>query len=99
MVRQAMSETKLRKMTEYNDKLKEQLEIQRIPVSDASKSYVPLKVDPTLCITMTWPCFLTPVYSLIEYCKSNHDTLVPSVWGSNKNQDPFVEQSGCTCCV
>ncbi|CAO3681840.1 unnamed protein product [Umbelopsis vinacea] len=69
-----MSETKLRKMTEYNGKLKEQLEIPRIPVSDASKF-------------------------LIEYCKSNHDTLVPSVWGSNKNQDPFAEQSGCTCCM
>ncbi|KAI9280905.1 G-protein gamma subunit [Umbelopsis sp. AD052] len=74
MARQTLSETKLRKMTETNDKLKEQLEVQRIPVSDASKS-------------------------LIEYCKSNHDTLVPSVWGNNKNQDPFAEQSGCTCCV
>lgn len=38
MVRQTVSEAKLRKILELNDKLKEQLEIQRIPVSEASRS-------------------------------------------------------------
>lgn len=38
MTRQALSETKLRKLLELNDKLKEQLEISRIPISEASRS-------------------------------------------------------------
>lgn len=38
MARQTVSEAKLRKILELNDKLKEQLEIPRIPVSEASRS-------------------------------------------------------------
>lgn len=38
MTRQTISETKLRKLLELNDKLKEQLEISRIPISEASRS-------------------------------------------------------------
>lgn len=38
MSRQAIAETKLRKLLELNDKLKEQLEISRIPISEASRS-------------------------------------------------------------
>ncbi|KAI8381238.1 G-protein gamma-like domain-containing protein [Radiomyces spectabilis] len=72
MVRQTVSETKLRKILELNDKLKEQLEIPRIPVSEASRS-------------------------LIEYCQTNRDLMIPSVWGS-RNPDPFAEPAGgCGC--
>ncbi|KAJ1932601.1 G-protein gamma subunit [Linderina pennispora] len=35
-----MSEHKLRKLIEYNNRLKEQLELQRIPVSHASQSLI-----------------------------------------------------------
>jgi hypothetical protein len=38
MTRQTVSETKLRKILELNDKLKNQLDIPRIPVSEASRS-------------------------------------------------------------
>lgn len=40
MTKHAISEAKLRKLLELNGKLKEQLEISRIPVSEASRSYV-----------------------------------------------------------
>ncbi|KAF7720787.1 hypothetical protein EC973_006081 [Apophysomyces ossiformis] len=72
MARQTVSEAKLRKLMELNDKLKEQLEIPRIPVSEASRS-------------------------LIEYCQTNRDMMVPSVWG-NRSADPFAEPTGgCNC--
>jgi guanine nucleotide-binding protein subunit gamma len=38
MSKQSISETKLRKLLELNEKLKEQLELSRVPVSEASKS-------------------------------------------------------------
>jgi guanine nucleotide-binding protein subunit gamma len=38
MPRQTIAEAKLRKLLELNDKLKEQLEISRIPISEASRS-------------------------------------------------------------
>lgn len=34
-----ISETKLKRILEYNDRLKEQLELPRIPVSEASARY------------------------------------------------------------
>ncbi|KAG0163959.1 hypothetical protein DFQ28_010963 [Apophysomyces sp. BC1034] len=72
MTRQSVSEAKLRKLMELNDKLKEQLEIPRIPISEASRS-------------------------LIEYCQTNRDMMIPSVWG-NRSPDPFAEPTGgCGC--
>ncbi|KAG0739702.1 hypothetical protein G6F57_010265 [Rhizopus arrhizus] len=72
MSKQAISETKLRKLLELNIKLKEQLEISRVPISEASKS-------------------------MIEYCQTTQDMMVPSVWGS-RNPDPFIEPTaGCGC--
>jgi guanine nucleotide-binding protein subunit gamma len=38
MTRNAVAETKLRKLLELNDKLKEQLDISRIPISEATRS-------------------------------------------------------------
>ncbi|GAA5808344.1 hypothetical protein MFLAVUS_001734 [Mucor flavus] len=67
---QTVSETKLKKILEANIKLKQQLDISRIPVSEASRS-------------------------LIEYCQSNTDLMIPSVWG-NRHPDPFAEPAnGC----
>ncbi|KAI9243897.1 hypothetical protein BDA99DRAFT_448776 [Phascolomyces articulosus] len=69
-----VSEAKLRKILELNDKLKEQLEIPRIPVSEASRS-------------------------LIDFCQTKPDLMVPSVWGS-RNPDPFAEPVGeCACAL
>lgn len=38
MSKQTISETKLRKLLELNQKLKEQLDISRVPISEASRS-------------------------------------------------------------
>ncbi|KAI8990054.1 G-protein gamma subunit [Pilobolus umbonatus] len=40
MARQTVSETKLRKLVEMNNKLKEQLNLPRIPISEASRSII-----------------------------------------------------------
>ncbi|KAI9271997.1 G-protein gamma-like domain-containing protein [Sporodiniella umbellata] len=40
MTRQTISETKLRKLLELNIKLKEQLDISRVPISEASRSMI-----------------------------------------------------------
>ncbi|KAI9256178.1 hypothetical protein BY458DRAFT_558426 [Sporodiniella umbellata] len=70
----SVAETKLKKLMELNIQLKEQLDIQRVPVSEASKA-------------------------LIEFCQSNTDLMIPSIWG-NKQTDPFVEPvNGCGCAM
>ncbi|KAI0072267.1 G-protein gamma subunit [Panus rudis PR-1116 ss-1] len=39
--------------------------------------------------------------SLIRYCKTTKDHLIPSVWGPvNKSEDPYAPQAeGCQCIV
>lgn len=41
------------------------------------------------------------LHSLIQYCKSTRDYLVPSVWGPvEKKDDPYAPTSaGCTCSI
>ncbi|PWN47772.1 putative guanine nucleotide-binding protein gamma subunit [Violaceomyces palustris] len=72
--KQSMSELKLRRLTEHNQRLREDLERPRVRVSEASQS-------------------------LITYCKSTRDYLVPSVWGPvDKREDPYAPSGGgCTC--
>ncbi|POY70690.1 putative Small monomeric GTPase [Rhodotorula taiwanensis] len=37
--------------------------------------------------------------SLIRYCKTTRDYLVPSVWGPiQKGEDPYTPQSSGGCC-
>ncbi|EJF66306.1 G-protein gamma subunit [Dichomitus squalens] len=74
--KQSMSELKLRRLSEHNARLREDLARPRIRVSEASKS-------------------------LINYCKSTPDHLIPSVWGPvSKAEDPFaVPNQGCQCVV
>ena len=49
------------------------------------------------------PVLLTPflflLISLINYCKSTRDYLVPSVWGPvSKGEDPYAPAGGgCNC--
>lgn len=34
---------------------------------------------------------------IIEYCQTNQDMMIPSVWGT-RNPDPFAEPAaGCGC--
>ncbi|KAH9900837.1 G-protein gamma subunit [Cubamyces lactineus] len=75
--KQSMSELKLRRLTEHNQRLREDLARPRIRVSEASAS-------------------------LIRYCKTTRDPLVPSVWGPvPRADDPYQNQSGGGkgCCV
>ncbi|EEB94223.1 guanine nucleotide-binding protein subunit gamma [Moniliophthora roreri MCA 2997] len=71
--RQSMSELKLRRLLEHNQRLREDLARPRIRVSEASAS-------------------------LIRYCKTTKDHLVPSVWGPvGRAEDPYAPQ-GSKCC-
>ncbi|KAL4067716.1 G-protein gamma-like domain-containing protein [Scleroderma yunnanense] len=74
--KQSMSELKLRRLTEHNQRLREDLARPRMRVSEASAS-------------------------LIHYCKTTKDHLVPSVWGPvSKGEDPYAPpQTGCNCVV
>ena len=42
-----------------------------------------------------------PLRSLIRYCKTTRDVLVPSVWGPvDKKEDPYAPGGGgCNCLV
>ncbi|EKM82425.1 hypothetical protein AGABI1DRAFT_82206 [Agaricus bisporus var. burnettii JB137-S8] len=75
--RQSMSELKLRRLLEHNQRLKEDLARPRLKVSEASAS-------------------------LIQFCKTTKDHLVPSVWGPvGRADDPYNNQGagGLKCCI
>ncbi|OHF02705.1 guanine nucleotide-binding protein subunit gamma [Colletotrichum orchidophilum] len=73
--KQSMADLKLRRLTELNNRLREDLERERIPVSNASKS-------------------------IIAYCNSTRDYMVPSVWGAvPRGEDPYAPQQSGGCCV
>jgi len=70
-----MSELKLRRLIEHNQRLREDLARPRVKVSEASTS-------------------------LIRYCRTTKDHLVPSVWGPvTKAEDPYGQQAGAKCCT
>lgn len=73
--KQSMADLKLRRLTELNNRLREDLDRERIPVSQASKS-------------------------IIAYCNSTRDYMVPSVWSIvPKSEDPYAPQQSGGCCV
>ncbi|EQB44907.1 hypothetical protein CGLO_16293 [Colletotrichum gloeosporioides Cg-14] len=73
--KQSMADLKLRRLTELNNRLREDLERERIPVSNASKS-------------------------IIAYCNSTRDYMVPSVWGAvPRGEDPYAPQQSGGCCI
>jgi len=74
--RQSMSELKLRRLLEHNQRLREDLARPRLRVSEASAS-------------------------LIRYCKTTKDHLVPSVWGPvARAEDHYGQQTpGCKCTI
>ncbi|KIK08759.1 hypothetical protein K443DRAFT_672276 [Laccaria amethystina LaAM-08-1] len=73
--RQSMSELKLRRLIEHNQRLREDLARPRVRVSEASAS-------------------------LIRYCKTTKDHLVPSVWGPvGRAEDPYGQQTPGKCCT
>ncbi|TFK76235.1 G-protein gamma subunit [Pluteus cervinus] len=71
--RQSMSELKLRRLIEHNQRLREDLARPRLRVSEASAS-------------------------LIRYCKTTKDHLVPSVWGPvGRAEDPYNSSGAGSC--
>ncbi|KAI1644826.1 G protein gamma subunit [Daldinia loculata] len=73
--KQSMADLKLRRLTELNSRLREDLERERIPVSQAARS-------------------------IIAYCNSTRDYMVPSVWGAvPKGEDPYAPPQSGGCCV
>ncbi|KAJ7219563.1 G-protein gamma subunit [Mycena pura] len=74
--KQSMSELKLRRLTEHNQRLREDLARPRVRT-------------------------LIHFLSLIRYCKTTKDHLVPSVWGPvGKGEDPYAPPAqGCNCVV
>ena len=68
---------------EHMARLKEQLDMPRIRVSEASEWYIYSKLN----------------QSLIKYATTTKDTLIPSIWGPvDKKDDPF-QSSGGGCCI
>lgn len=73
--KQSMADLKLRRLTELNNRLREDLDRERIPVSRAAES-------------------------IIAYCNSTRDYMVPSVWGTvPRSEDPYAPQQSGGCCV
>ncbi|KAI0402700.1 G protein gamma subunit [Xylaria palmicola] len=73
--KQSMADLKLRRLTELNSRLREDLERERIPVSQAANS-------------------------IIAYCNSTRDYMVPSVWGNvPRGDDPYAPPQNGGCCL
>ena len=75
--KQSMADLKLRRLTELNNRLREDLERERIPVSQASKRYWTFSLFMLLCEPVT-----NSLLSIISYTNSTKDFMVPSVWGT-----------------
>ncbi|KAG9318569.1 G-protein gamma subunit [Chiua virens] len=93
--KQSMSELKLRRLTEHNQRLREDLARPRMRVSEASASLIRY-------------CKTTKDHLVRHVTGSPFDTWphylglqVPSVWGPvGKGEDPYAPpQTGCNCIV
>lgn len=67
--RQSMSELKLRRLIEHNQRLREDLARPRVKISEASARCVS-------CLSVHQDVTLKHVDSLINYCKNTKDHLV-----------------------
>ena len=92
--KQSMADLKLRRLTELNNRLREDLERERIPVSQAAKRYLEPHLDMIKEQLTDWES------SIISYTNSTKDFMVPSVWGTvEKKDDPYAPQQTGGCCV
>jgi guanine nucleotide-binding protein subunit gamma len=93
--KQSMADLKLRRLTELNNRLREDLERERIPVSQAAKRLVAI-----LSMLKALEIPLTDICSIIAYTNSTKDFMVPSVWGTvDKKDDPYAPQQNGGCCI
>ncbi|KDQ60911.1 hypothetical protein JAAARDRAFT_566596 [Jaapia argillacea MUCL 33604] len=92
--KQSMGELKLRRLVEHNQRLREDLSRPRIRVSEASSRYMPLSTLRGRSRSRS------RFSSLIRYCKTTKDHLVPSVWGPvGRAEDPYGQQAAAKCCT
>ena len=93
--KQSMADLKLRRLTELNNRLREDLERERIPVSQAAKRYANSQTREIHIKTAA-----NARYSIISYTSSTKDFMVPSTWGTvDKKDDPYAPQQSGGCCV
>lgn len=93
--KQSMADLKLRRLTELNNRLREDLERERIPVSTAAKRWAS---SPTIVANFEHEA--DEHYSIIAYCNGTRDYMVPSVWNAvPKGEDPYAPQQSGGCCV
>jgi guanine nucleotide-binding protein subunit gamma, fungi len=104
--KQSMADLKLRRLTELNNRLREDLDRERIPVSTASKRYsAKMKMDcKRYCmradVVVTEMLTCQSLFSIIAYCNGTRDYMVPSTWGPvPKGEDPYAPQQSGGCCV
>jgi guanine nucleotide-binding protein subunit gamma len=79
-----------------NNRLREDLERDRIAVSQAAKRCVSFakRLNREIITTLTFCC------SIISYTNSTKDFMVPSVWGTvDRREDPYAPQQSGGCCV
>lgn len=104
-----VSDIKLKRFLEHNQRLQEQLEMRRISVSEASQRYVMEELF-FMCV-----CFVifhlsvqvhlpilfitfTSYHSLIKFVMGTKDLLIPTLWG-NPPSDPFSKQATGCCTI
>lgn len=93
------SELKLRRIVENNVRLREDFERPRVKVSEASARYVSLVFSSIIRLRQRPDRLSLARCSLIRYCRTTRDFLVPSVWGPvQKHEDPYAPQGGGGCC-
>lgn len=111
--KQSMAELKLRRLTELNQRLQEDLNRRRIPVSEAAMEYVLVTLLCRRCLLTTLgsliaftdkepkvqfePVSKHPLYFLADF--TAQDFMVPSRWGTiDKREDPYAPQQSNGCC-
>ena len=102
--KQSMADLKLRRLTELNNRLREDLDRERIPISTASKRYGttsdhPMSLD-KIVVKMQSNSRANRGDSIIAYCNGTRDYMVPSAWNAvPKGEDPYAPQQSNGCCV
>jgi guanine nucleotide-binding protein subunit gamma, fungi len=95
-----MSELKLRRLLEHNQRLREDLGRPRIRVSEASASLIRYCKTTTDHLVSLPYSLSIPSFFRAPVLMSDYDVQVPSVWGPvGKNDDPYAPQTGGGCCT
>ncbi|KAF8977634.1 hypothetical protein BDQ17DRAFT_1440538 [Cyathus striatus] len=99
--RQNLSELKLRRILEHNQRLREDLARPRVKVSEASASlirYCKATKDHLVCHAQSLSSTLAPV--VVSLLNVLVILQVPSVWGPvGRAENPYEQQTEGKCCT